>query len=215
MSPNHVRILQTRLEELQQIEPVKSNWDELKTWHARARPLIAKHYSSELEQFDKHINPRWPAVFAVGGQRRDHQEERREMDAKNNVVKGVKDKLTAILLAVIELDSVEATPHQESSSVPVANHVATQSNEIFIVHGHDNEMKLDVARTITNLGLHPIILHEQPNGGKTIMEKFEANALAVNFAIILLSPDDMAYPSGNRHPIQGHPRHRIQGHPAC
>ncbi len=66
------------------------------------------------------------------------------------------------------------------------------SKEIFIVHGHNEEMKQAVARIISKLGLKPIILHEQPNGGKTIIEKFECNAASINFAIILLSADDLA-----------------------
>ena len=66
------------------------------------------------------------------------------------------------------------------------------SQEIFIVHGHNEEMKQTVARVVSQLGLKPIILHEQPNGGKTIIEKFERNAEDINFAIILLSADDLA-----------------------
>lgn len=66
------------------------------------------------------------------------------------------------------------------------------SNDIFIVHGHNEEMKQAVARVVTKLGLNPIILHEQANEGKTIIEKFETNAEAINFAIILLSGDDLA-----------------------
>ncbi|MBC6419234.1 MAG: nucleotide-binding protein [Prochloron sp. SP5CPC1] len=70
--------------------------------------------------------------------------------------------------------------------------VSSPTNEIFIVHGHDEEMKQTVARTLEALKLQPIILHEQSNQGATIIEKFEKNA-NVQFAIILLSPDDMAY----------------------
>jgi predicted nucleotide-binding protein len=66
-------------------------------------------------------------------------------------------------------------------------------NEIFIVHGHDEEMKQAVARTVEKIGLVPIILHEQPNKGRTIIEKFEDYS-DVNFAIVILSPDDIAYP---------------------
>lgn len=66
------------------------------------------------------------------------------------------------------------------------------SQDIFIVHGHNEEMKQTVARIVSRLGLNPIILHEQPNGGKTIIEKFESNAESINFAIILLSADDLA-----------------------
>jgi predicted nucleotide-binding protein len=63
---------------------------------------------------------------------------------------------------------------------------------VFVVHGHDEEMKQAVARTLSQLGLQPIILHEQPNQGKTPIEKFERSA-DVQFAVILLSPADMGY----------------------
>ncbi len=68
-----------------------------------------------------------------------------------------------------------------------------RSNKIFVVHGHDNEMKLDVAQTLQKLDLDPILLHEQPNRGRTIIEKITDYA-HVSFAVVLLSPDDLAYP---------------------
>jgi predicted nucleotide-binding protein len=64
------------------------------------------------------------------------------------------------------------------------------SNKIFIVHGHDERIKIDVARTIEKLGLEPIILSEQPNQGQTIIEKFELHS-DVGFAVILLTADDL------------------------
>lgn len=62
--------------------------------------------------------------------------------------------------------------------------------EVFIVHGHNDTLKLDVARTLEKLKLQPIILHEQSNNGKTIIEKFEKFS-DVAFAIILLTADDL------------------------
>lgn len=67
-----------------------------------------------------------------------------------------------------------------------------KSNKVFIVHGHNEEMKLSVARTLEKLSLNPIILHEQPNFGLTIIEKFTQNS-DVSFAVVLLSADDKAY----------------------
>jgi small nuclear ribonucleoprotein (snRNP)-like protein len=67
--------------------------------------------------------------------------------------------------------------------------IETNINRVFVVHGHDDEMKLDAARTLEKLDLTPIILHEQPDGNKTIIEKFEQYS-DVGFAIIILSPDD-------------------------
>lgn len=66
------------------------------------------------------------------------------------------------------------------------------SNKIFIVHGRNNELKETTARFIEKLGLTPIVLHEQSNKGKTIIEKFEEYS-CVNFAVILMTPDDIGY----------------------
>jgi predicted nucleotide-binding protein len=45
---------------------------------------------------------------------------------------------------------------------------------------------------VEKLGLKAIILHEQPNKGQTIIEKFESNASNAGFAIVLLTPNDIA-----------------------
>jgi predicted nucleotide-binding protein len=63
-------------------------------------------------------------------------------------------------------------------------------NKGFIVHGHDDSRKFEVARYIENdLRRKTIILHEQPNKGRTIMEKFEAHS-SVDFAVALWTADD-------------------------
>lgn len=67
--------------------------------------------------------------------------------------------------------------------------ITSKSKNIFIVHGHDGEARESVARFLTNIGFVPIILHEQANRGRTIIEKVEANS-DVSFAIVLLTPDD-------------------------
>lgn len=66
---------------------------------------------------------------------------------------------------------------------------AVDKTKVFIVHGRDNELKESVARFVEKLGLEAMILHEQPNAGKTIIEKFE-DVAEVGFAIVLLTPDD-------------------------
>lgn len=41
-------------------------------------------------------------------------------------------------------------------------------SKVFIVHGHDDALKLEVSRFLEKLNITPIILHEQANEGKTI-----------------------------------------------
>ncbi|MFW0755900.1 TIR domain-containing protein [Pseudomonas sp. H11T01] len=63
------------------------------------------------------------------------------------------------------------------------------SRRVFVVHGHDEGARETVARFLMQLGFEPIILHEQANQGRTVMEKVEAHG-QVGFAVVLLTPDD-------------------------
>ena len=61
---------------------------------------------------------------------------------------------------------------------------------VFIVHGHDNEAKQEMARVLEKLGFEAIILHEQPDTGKTIIEKIEHFSDVV-YAIVLYTECDI------------------------
>lgn len=62
--------------------------------------------------------------------------------------------------------------------------------KVFIVHGHDELAESNVGLFVRKLNLKPIILHEQANEGKTIIEKIEAHS-DVGFAIVLYTPCDV------------------------
>lgn len=68
--------------------------------------------------------------------------------------------------------------------------VQTDKDKVFIVHGRDENSKAVVARFVEKLGLSAIILHEQVNSGKTIIEKIEEYT-NVGFAIVLYTPCDI------------------------
>lgn len=64
-----------------------------------------------------------------------------------------------------------------------------KSRKVFVVHGHDSGTKEMVARFLERLDLEPIILHEQADEGRTIIEKF-ADHSDVAYAVVLLTADD-------------------------
>jgi len=66
------------------------------------------------------------------------------------------------------------------------------SNEVFIVHGHDDPSKTELEILLQEMGLEPIVLHRQPDQGQTIIEKFEKHS-QVGYAFVLLTPDEVAY----------------------
>lgn len=76
--------------------------------------------------------------------------------------------------------------NQASSSVKSKE----KPSSVFIVHGHDEGMREQVSSFIQEIGYTPIVLHERPNLGRTIIEKFEHEVADVDFAIVLMSPDD-------------------------
>ena len=72
------------------------------------------------------------------------------------------------------------------------------TNNVFVVHGKDEEAKQQVARFLESLGLKPIILQEQPSRGNTIIEKFEEHAQSAGFAVALCTPDDVGALASDR-----------------
>ncbi len=74
------------------------------------------------------------------------------------------------------------------SNANVNSHI--DRSKVFIVHGHDDGAKNEVARFIEKLGFKAIILHEQVNLGATIVEKLEKHT-DVGFAIVLYTACDI------------------------
>jgi predicted nucleotide-binding protein len=73
--------------------------------------------------------------------------------------------------------------------------MAPSSRKVFVVHGHDEGALHGVARFLEQLRLEAIVLREQADQGRTIIEKFEALAGEVGFAVVLLTPDDLVAPA--------------------
>ncbi|MBW0004225.1 MAG: nucleotide-binding protein [Hyphomicrobiales bacterium] len=92
------------------------------------------------------------------------------------------------------IDHVKAvTGMAEPTLLPIDSGPAAR--KVFIVHGHDEGSRESVARFLGQLKFEPIILHEQADQGRTIIEKIEAHS-DVGFAVILLTPDDVGSVQG-------------------
>ena len=74
--------------------------------------------------------------------------------------------------------------------------LTTMNQPIFVVHGHHGEARESVARFLEKLQLKPIVLHERPNKGRTLITKFREESAHVGFAIVLMTPDDHGAEAG-------------------
>lgn len=102
-------------------------------------------------------------------------------------------KLSAIQLlkaAVKWLNEEIEDGGETGQAISVVDAPEKMSRKVFIVHGHDEGAQQTVARFIERIGFEAVILSEQANKGRTIIEKIEANG-DVGFAVVLLTPDDV------------------------
>ncbi len=182
-----IRKLERRIEELKAFDV--SSVDE--RWDARAQSLEDKIHATMAEifgegspEYSRHsISGLDTLPMSIMG------EQYSVSEIQEGYQKGIRD-------AVIKLESVRDLLQERLTDLgempPAKKEEAHRAvgTRVFIVHGRDEAAKEAAARFVTRLNLEPIILHEQPNGGRTIIEKLEEH-LDVDFAIVLLTPDDV------------------------
>jgi predicted nucleotide-binding protein len=107
-----------------------------------------------------------------------------------NIADSVRRRLTNLRSIHNRLEFFEDSPSAVGQTKRDSRPPAGSSRDVFVVHGRDEATKQIVARFLEKLKLTPVILHEQPSMGKTILEKLESHSL-MGFAIALLTPDDV------------------------
>lgn len=139
------------------------------------------HDTVEFNRFRAAASLDWPHFF--GGDIPHHEKiEHVEKDRQQSIQ--LLNAAIALLRERLE-DAGAVVAPKGSAKAPLE-----ASNRIFVVHGHDSEPKEAVARFLEQLGYVPVILHEQANKGRTIIQKFQDESADVGFAIVLMSPDD-------------------------
>jgi predicted nucleotide-binding protein len=127
--------------------------------------------------------------YSVGGSFSDRPLQRQIKELRDDVEYkiGNLQSILARLELIPEQTQVSNAQHFQAlrSSLP-----GPARKKVFIVHGHDEGAKQSVARFLEKLRVEAIILHELPNVGRTIIEKFESHSDDVGFAVVLLTPDD-------------------------
>lgn len=82
-----------------------------------------------------------------------------------------------------------------ASAMPAFD-AARPKAKVFVVHGRDSAAKSETARFLERIGVEALILHEQPNAGRTLIVKFQEVAAGADFAVVLITPDDVGGLSG-------------------
>jgi predicted nucleotide-binding protein len=179
-----LRRLQKLLEQIPEIRSSGHSSAARSTWEKNVKIVLADFYgeaSRIFKEFDR--ISLGPGVYYPG------QPDSEFVEAFNNGL----DQATGFLKSRVS-DLGEITEQDDQNPRASAFTPDPNSRKVFVVHGHDHGNKETVARFLGKLDLEPIILHEQPDQGKTVIEKFEAHAADVQCAVVILTADDDGSP---------------------
>lgn len=174
--------------------------DAFKVWKRNVATAIAKLFGQDsrtAKDFDKVRY--YPMVISSGTSDSVYQ---------SAFVSGIRSAIAIIDAAIQEIEDYELAVESEATPRSAEPASSSSKNNIFVVHGRDNESKVVIARFLEKLELNPIILHEQSDGGQTIIEKFERNS-DVSFAIVLLTPDDIGALESEKDNLQPRARQNV------
>jgi predicted nucleotide-binding protein len=163
----------TKQNEIPQVEALAASVDEALVRTFGADTLDYKRYS-DAAYFDN-----GPHNFAFSV----------PIDAVQASLNRSKQNSIALLSQAISSLEERLAEHASFQRVDTVESPRTFERKVFIVHGHEDGAREAVARFLERLGFEAIILHEQANQGRTVIEKVEAHG-DVGFAVVLLSPDD-------------------------
>ena len=166
------------------IEKQVTNSDtDFEAWEVNVRRFLSKKYGEKSIEYKKFDD----TSFFSGCWGIDTTDEEFHSDCVNSCREGLE-----ITIAILQsyLDDLSDSDTNEGIRPP------HNSKKVFTVHGHDGELKQAVARIIEKQGIEAIILSEQANKGRTIIEKFEDYS-DVSGAICLFTADDYGRAKNN------------------
>lgn len=116
-------------------------------------------------------------------------------------------------------DEASAAPRPNAGPVAPGDTQAEQPRDdlptvradgpIFVVHGHAVDRLHELVRILERTtGRDVTVLHEQANGGRTILEKFEHHAADASYAVVLLTADDLGGAMSSSTPVASRRRGR-------
>jgi predicted nucleotide-binding protein len=124
-------------------------------------------------------------AFAFGGGSEREWENQRAEDMETRL---------EIMAELIELlHSTERLAKTGGATPQTGDLGPEHGNRVFLVHGHDEGTIQEAARWLERFALRVTILREEPNAGRTIIEKF-IDFSDVVFAVVLLTGDDRGGP---------------------
>ncbi len=185
--------LRKALNEIPELGKLSTDSPEFKKWQRNTAVAIGRTFGTEGTQVSEFDNISFfarsvpPPILKseLTGWR-----VKRENERQQSYVKGLDSSASLLESMIEEIEEYWEDDNKEQGSFSLPKDERIDATKVFVVHGRDDSTRQAVARFIEKLDLEPVILDEQADKGRTIIEKFEQEADEVRFAVILLTPDD-------------------------
>jgi predicted nucleotide-binding protein len=110
------------------------------------------------------------------------------------------------IIGIINAAITRFQREQEIYNVKIIKESSIRQNSVFIIHGSEEAKWRELKDLLkTEFHLNPIILKEQPEKGKTLIEKFEYYADTCSYAIAIFTPDDEVIDNNQEKYLQARP----------
>lgn len=170
------------INDLNELETEYSSWDDYNL------EFLKQSFNEPLNEYREkyHEVGSLSPIIILGESTLDEKAKKliNKINSKTHVLNNLVQQID--LFRYLDIESYDKTKNLEISN-----------SQVFIVHGHDELAKVEVARFIEKLGFKPIILHEQASSGMTIIEKIESYS-NVGFGVVLYTPCDIGAKKGEK-----------------
>lgn len=205
-----LRRIRRALDKIPTLKQMKSGSPEFEMWRRDTRIALQYTFGDDSSQVREFADIRYTPMFgpvlitAATSYEADYQSE------LEPAYQFGLDKATVLLESLLEEieeywpdDEIDSPPHEPENTPE-----QTVSTRIFVVHGRDDGTRNTVVLFLERQDLEPIVLMEQPNEGRTIIEKFEDYS-DVAYAVILCTPDDVGKLNTDDDELRPRPRQNV------
>jgi hypothetical protein len=160
-------------------------------WRKLTTTALASIYGEGTSEIDEFAKTNKHFVYSLGGPWPEYRDgDVRDADRAINVLRSFIERL--------EFANEPPGAHSPRTGSDAVLQ-ATGPPVIFLVHGRDHGVRETVARFLEKAGGYDVvILDEQAGKGRTLVEKFEQHASAANYAVVLLTADDIGGPADTK-----------------
>jgi predicted nucleotide-binding protein len=160
--------------------------DEYRRWDDFNSALLHRRFTTSevADEYDA-MAVMWIGDGSPEDRLRSHNEALR---TKINRLRSIKERIPLFEVPLFEV----AASAREAPEASTAATAASTIDAIFIVHGHNDALKIGVDSFLRRATtVEPVILHNEANRGQTLIEKFEAAGARAGYAVVLFTADDV------------------------